>query len=44
MSYSKYVRMITKGINAETSVNPTLLILFPEQMVTYLESVQVTGI
>jgi hypothetical protein len=32
-----------KRINARTSVNPALPILFTEQAATYFESVQVNG-
>jgi len=35
--------MIMTWINAKTSVNPTLMILFREQILTYLETAYLAG-
>jgi hypothetical protein len=35
--------MIMTWINPKTSVNPTLMILIPEQILTYLEHAYLTG-
>jgi hypothetical protein len=40
----KYVYRIMTWINAKTSINPTFMILIPEQILTYLEPAYLTGI